>query len=60
MQVPVLIKNTNRFGKTTNKWYVRVGKEWRLFNQKEWENGGIAWVNQQLQKTPAAGRDDTA
>lgn len=60
MRAPVLIKNTNKFGKVTNKWYVRIGKEWKLFSQKEWENGGIAWVQKQLSKTPAAGRDDTA
>lgn len=49
MRQPVLIKNTNKFGKVTNKWFVRVGKEWKLFSQKEWEDGGLAWLNARLQ-----------
>lgn len=50
MRPPILIKNTNKFGKVTTKWYVRIGKEWRLFSQKEWENGGAEWINQQIAK----------
>ena len=50
MRPPILIKNTNRFGKVTNKWYVRVGKEWRLLGEKEFENGGLEWINRQLTK----------
>lgn len=57
---PVLIKNTNKFGKVTNKWYVRIGKEWKMFGQKEWEDHGQEWVSKQLLKTHAADQDDTA
>jgi len=60
MRQAVLIKNTNKFGKVTNKWYVRIGKEWKLFSQEEWENGGKEWVNKHLQQTPAAAQEDTA
>lgn len=45
---PIEIKNTNKFGKVTNKWHVRVGKKWRIFGQNDWEAGGIDWINQQL------------
>ena len=55
-----MIKNTNKFGKVTNKWYVRIGKEWKMFGQKEWEDHGKEWVNKQLLKTHAADQDDTA
>ena len=60
MRPQVLIKNTNKFGKVTNKWYVRIGKEWKLFSQKEWENGGLAWVQKQISKTHAVDQESTA
>lgn len=62
MRQSVLIKNTNKFGKVTPKWYVRIGKEWRLFSQKEWESGGLAWVQKQLSSPviPDAEAEDTA
>ena len=60
MRPPVLIKNTNKFGKVTNKWYVRIGKEWKLFSQKEWENGGLEWISKQLRKTPVVDQEDNA
>lgn len=54
MRPPIVIKNTNRFGKVTNKWHVRVDKEWKVFGQQEWENGGFAWINKQLKKLTGA------
>lgn len=48
MRPPILVTNCNKFGKVTNKWFVKIGKKWRVFGQKEWEAGGIDWINEQL------------
>lgn len=48
MRVPITITNVNKFNKVTNKWYVRIGKKWRVFGQRDWENGGVDWINAEL------------
>lgn len=45
--VPITITNTNKWGKPTNKWYVKIGKRFRVFNRQDWERDGLAWVNAQ-------------
>ena len=48
MRLPITITNVNKFGKVTNKWYVRIGKQWRVFGHQEWAKDGIAWINNRL------------
>jgi hypothetical protein len=45
LRLPITITNVNKFGKTTNKWHVRIGKKWRVFGSEEWTKDGIAWIN---------------
>lgn len=48
MRDPITITNVNKFGKVTNKWYVRIGKRWRIFSEQDWAKGGLEWINSQL------------
>lgn len=50
MRLPVTITNANKFGKVTNKWWVKVGKgPYRGFTQEEWARDGVAWINAALE-----------
>lgn len=57
MRPPIIIKNHDKAGKVFDGWYVRVGTASRVFNQSDWESGGIEWINAQI---VAAGRASTA
>ena len=48
MKPEITVTNKNKFGKITNKWYVKVGKSWRPFGQDEWVKDGVEWIQQQL------------
>jgi uncharacterized protein YodC (DUF2158 family) len=48
MRPKILITNCDKAGRVSNKWYVRIGRQWRLFSQKEWKNGGLDWIKEQL------------
>lgn len=48
MRQRVLITNSDKFGRVTNKWFVKIGKKSRVFGQSEWAESGIAWVNSML------------
>lgn len=49
MRPAIEIKNTDKFGKVTNKWFVRIGKKrWVGFSKQEWAQNGIAWITSQL------------
>lgn len=61
MRLPVTITNVNNHGRTTNKWYVRVGGRplvppgwffsgpaFRPFTEQDWVNEGMTWVKGKL------------
>jgi uncharacterized protein YodC (DUF2158 family) len=46
---PITITNTDKSGKVMNgRWYVRVGKRWRTFTEKEWVAVGQQWIARQM------------
>ncbi|BCP41490.1 hypothetical protein MINTMi27_15830 [Mycobacterium intracellulare] len=47
LRAPITITNVNKWGKTTNKWYVRIGKRFRVFGEQDWLKNGVEWVNAQ-------------
>lgn len=49
MRLPVVITNTNKRGQVTNKWFVKIGTRFRVFGQRDWADGGVEWVNSQLE-----------
>jgi uncharacterized protein YodC (DUF2158 family) len=48
MRPKILITNVDKQGRVSNKWYVRIGRQWRLFSHKDWDKGGIEWIKEQL------------
>lgn len=49
MRPQIEIRNYDRHdGNVTDKMFVRIGKAWRLFGKKEFDNGGVDWINKQL------------
>jgi uncharacterized protein YodC (DUF2158 family) len=48
MRPPITITNVNKYGKPSSKWYVRIGKRFRVFGPQEWAKDGAAWVDRQL------------
>lgn len=47
----VLITNCDKFGRITNKWYVKIGRKFRVFTQTEWSTEGAAWVSSMMTGT---------
>ena len=48
MRQPITITNTDKAGRVTNKWFVRIGKRWRVFGPQDWAKNGIDWIQQAL------------
>jgi hypothetical protein len=48
MRPKILITNCDKVGRVTSKWYVRIGRTWKLFSKKDWDEGGFDWINEQL------------
>ena len=44
---PIVIKNTDKSGKVTRKWFIRVGSKSRLIDQSNIAEG-LAWLDKQL------------
>jgi hypothetical protein len=45
----VVVKNTDRAGKVMpGKWFVRIGKKSRTFEEADWIKDGLVWVNKAL------------
>ena len=49
MRPPIMVTNTDRSGKVMDgKWYVRVGKRYRTFNEAAFKASGLDWLKKQL------------
>lgn len=57
MRPKIIVKNFDKDGKPGEYWYVRVGEQWKIFDQSTWMNGGIEWINAQI---AAVGRGSIA
>lgn len=47
MRPSITLTNTNKFGKVTNKWYVKIDKTWRVFGKEDFRDG-IDWIKAKL------------
>lgn len=48
MRPKIAVTNYNKAGKVTDEWHVRIGDQWIVFSQEDWEAGGIQWIEQHL------------
>jgi hypothetical protein len=46
--VPFTVTNVNKWGKTTSKLYVTVGKKFQVFDEEKWGKGGLEWMKTQF------------
>lgn len=45
----IAVTNYDKSGRVTpGKWHVRIGNQWTVFNEADWQDHGIAWINEQL------------
>lgn len=45
----IAVTNYDKAGRVTDgKWHVRIGNTWTVFSEADWQDHGIAWINEQL------------
>ncbi|AAN01710.1 hypothetical protein FDI14_gp094 [Mycobacterium phage SirDuracell] len=49
MRPKIMVTNTDKNGKVTDSWFVRVGKKSRTFSAADAKTGAhVKWINEQL------------